>query len=231
MTYVFPPRPVPSLPIAGRLERLAVGRIFCVGRNYEDHAKEMGLAVDRETPFYFLKDAGSLAQSGSTIAYPPGTKNFHYEMEMVVVIGRPAFRLDKADAAKVIFGYACGLDMTRRDLQLAERAKQRPWDLGKNFENATVVAAIVEADAVPKAATGRIELRQNGVLRQSADLSQLVWSVPELLAHLSQFYHLEPGDLLMTGTPAGVGPVVPGDELEGSIEALGSIRLSIGPPA
>jgi fumarylpyruvate hydrolase len=230
-TYVFPPRPVPALPIAGRPERLAVGRIFCVGRNYEDHAKEMGLTVDRETPFYFLKDASSLVQSDSTIAYPPGTKNFHYEMEMVVVIGRAAFRLDKADAAKVIFGYACGLDMTRRDLQLSERAKQRPWDLGKNFENAAVVSGIVEANAVPKAASGRIELRQNGMLRQSADLSQLVWSVPELLAHLSQFYHLQPGDLLMTGTPAGVGPVVPGDQLEGSIEAIGSIRLSIGPPA
>jgi fumarylpyruvate hydrolase len=228
-TFIFPPRPVPSLPIKGRSERLAVGRIFCVGRNYEDHAKEMGLAVDRETPFYFLKDAGSLVQSGSTIAYPPGTTNFHYEMEMVVVLGTGAFQIDKGDVAKVIFGYACGLDMTRRDLQLSERAKQRPWDLGKNFENAAVVSEIVEATEVPQPNSGRIELRQNGVVKQSADLSQLVWSVPELIAHLSQFYHLQPGDLLMTGTPAGVGPVAPGDILDGSIAAIGSIHLRIGP--
>lgn len=128
----------------------------------------------------------------------------------------------------MIFGYACGLDMTRRDLQLSERAKQRPWDLGKNFENAAVVSEIAEAGASLDCRSGRIELHQNGVLRQSADLSQLVWSVPELIAHLSQFYHLRPGDLLMTGTPAGVGPVAPGDVLEGSIEAVGSIRLTIG---
>jgi fumarylpyruvate hydrolase len=230
-TYIFPPRPVPSVPIKGRTERFAVGRIFCVGRNYEDHAKEMGVPVDRETPFYFLKDASSLVQSGSTIAYPPGTKNFHYEMEMVVVIGAYAFRIEKADVTSVIFGYACGLDMTRRDLQLSERAKQRPWDLGKNFENAAVVSEIVEAATVPGADKGRIELRQNGAVKQSADLSQLVWSVPELVAHLSQFYHLQPGDLLMTGTPAGVGPVAPGDMLEGSIEAIGSIRVTIGPAA
>jgi fumarylpyruvate hydrolase len=227
MTELFQSRPMPTLPIAGRQERLPVGRIFAVGRNYEAHAKEMGHEVDRETPFYFLKDSSTMVHSGATIAYPPGTENFHYEMEMVVVLGREAFRIDRSRALDCVYGYACGLDMTRRDLQLRERAKQRPWDLAKNFENGAVIAEVFEAGKIGHINHGRIELRQNGELRQSADVAQLVWSVQELIEHLSGFYHLRPGDLLMTGTPAGVGPVQPGDRLVGSIDGLGSVILCI----
>jgi fumarylpyruvate hydrolase len=227
MKYLFEPPPIPVLAVAGRVERLPVRRIFGVGRNYEEHAKEMGQQVDRETPFYFLKDSATLAPSGVIIPYPPGTANFHFEIEMVVVLGKNAFRIEKADALDCVFGYACGLDMTRRDLQLRERAKQRPWDLGKNFENGAVFGEIVEAQKIGHPSNGRIELRQNGALRQSADIAELVWSVPELIEHLSRFYHLHPGDLIMTGTPAGVGPVLPGDRLEGSIEGIGSITLAV----
>jgi fumarylpyruvate hydrolase len=227
MHYLFQPPPVPSLAVAGRPERLPVRRIFGVGRNYEEHAKEMGQQVDRETPFYFLKDSSTLVHSGATIPYPPGTENFHFEMEMVAIMGKEAFRIPKGDALDCVFGYACGLDMTRRDLQLRERAKQRPWDLGKNFENGAVLTEIVEARKIGHPRKGRIELRQNGELRQSGDIAGLVWAVPELIEHLSRYYHLRPGDLIMTGTPAGVGPVRSGDRLEGLIEGLGSITLSI----
>jgi fumarylpyruvate hydrolase len=227
MNYLFEPPPIPVLPVAGRLERLPVRRIFGVGRNYEEHAKEMGQKVDRETPFYFLKDSSTLVHSGAIIPYPPATENFHFEMEMVVIMGKEAFRIDKADALDCVFGYACGLDMTRRDLQLRERAKQRPWDLGKNFENGAVFGEIVEIRKIGHPRSGRIELRQNGELRQSADIAELVWSVPELIEHLSRYYHLRPCDLIMTGTPGGVGPARPLDRLEGSIEGIGSITLSI----
>jgi fumarylpyruvate hydrolase len=149
-------------------------------------------------------------------------------MELVVVIGAPAFRVSVVAALSAVYGYACGLDMTRRDLQLAERAKQRPWDLGKDVENSAVVGVVAPAARVGHPATGRIELRQNGVQRQDADISGLVWSVPDLIAHLSQFYHLRPGDLIFTGTPAGVGPVHAGDRLAGSIAGVGEIMLEIG---
>jgi fumarylpyruvate hydrolase len=227
-SYVFEPLPVPALPILGSEAFVPVRRIFCVGRNYEDHAKEMGIAVDREKPFYFTKSPAAVALSGSTIAYPPGTENYHYEMELVVVIGAAAFEVAAADALASVYGYACGLDMTRRDLQLSERAKQRPWDLGKDVEMSAVLSTVSPAAVIGHPVKGRIELRQNGEVRQDADIGQLVWSIPELIAHLSRFYHLAPGDLIFTGTPAGVGPVRPGDRLEGSIEKVGDIAVTIG---
>ena len=225
---IFTPAPQPVLPVQGGSDLVPVARIFCVGRNYEEHAKEMGQVVDREKPFYFTKSPSALTQSGATIPYPPGTDNFHYEMELVAVIGADAFRVPKDEALSKVFGYACGLDMTRRDLQLSERAKQRPWDLGKDVERSAVVSPIAPAAEIGHPTAGRIEMRQNGASRQSADLSAMVWSVPEIVAHLSQFYHLRPGDLIFTGTPAGVGPVLPGDELQGSIENVGSVSLNIG---
>jgi fumarylpyruvate hydrolase len=199
-----------------------------VGRNYEDHAKEMGIAVDREKPFYFSKSATALQPSGATIPYPPGTNNYHFEMELVVAICAPAFKIAAADALNAVYGYACGLDMTRRDLQLSERAKQRPWTLGKDVEASAPVSAVARAAAIGHPAKGAITLRQNGEIRQSADLSQVVWSVPEIIAHLSGFYQLGPGDLIFTGTPAGVGPVAPGDRLEGAIEGVGELTVTIG---
>jgi fumarylpyruvate hydrolase len=205
-----------------------VHRIFCVGRNYAEHAKEMGVEVDREAPFYFLKDAQAIVPSGSTIPYPPGTDNFHYEMELVIAIGAPVFKASAAEAAAAIWGYGCGLDMTRRDLQLVARAKQRPWDLGKNFEKSAVMAELSAAQTVGAIGPQRIVLKVNGTIRQDARLSDLVWSPVEIVVHLSQYYHLAPGDLIYTGTPAGVGPVVAGDRIRGEIEGLAPVELSVG---
>ena len=227
--YLFPPFPVVAVPVRGEAALFPLRRIFCVGRNYEAHAKEMGVAVDREAPFYFMKDASAYVPSGATIPYPPGTTNFHYEMELVVAIGQGGFRIAQAAALNHVYGYACGMDMTRRDLQIQARDKQRPWDLGKNFENAAVLSAIVPALQCGHPAAGKIELSVNGTVKQSSDLSLLIHSVPVLIAHLSNFYHLQAGDLIYTGTPEGVGPVLAGDQISGSIEGIGSIALTLGP--
>lgn len=228
-TFLFQVPAQPHVMVQGSDQRFPVNRIFCVGRNYAEHAKEMGVEVDREAPFYFLKHAGAIVESGSAIAYPPGTANYHYEMEFVVAIGAPAWHVSEDQAMDAVFGYACGLDMTRRDLQMDARAKGRPWDLGKDFEQSAVITAIV-----PKADFGaigdqRISLAVNGVLRQDASLADLVWSVPELIAHLSRYYHLVPGDLIYTGTPAGVGAVVAGDSITGSVDGLPGIELALLP--
>jgi fumarylpyruvate hydrolase len=228
--YLFEPSPIAALPIAGTDALYPVARIFCVGRNYEDHAREMGHIVDRERPFYFSKSATALRQDGAVIPYPPGTTNYHFECELVVALGGPAFKIAAADAERAIFGYACGLDMTRRDLQLSERAKQRPWTLGKDVEASAPVSTIAPAATIGHPKRGRIELRQNGETRQNGDIAGIVWSVPELIAHLSGFYRLGPGDLIFTGTPAGVGPVQPGDRLEASIEGVGALTVTIGAP-
>jgi fumarylpyruvate hydrolase len=226
--FLFDPPPTPAVPVAGLDLLFPVVRIFCVGRNYEQHAREMGQVVDRERPFYFSKSATALRLSGATLPYPPGTNNYHFEMELVVAIGAPAFRIAAADALSAVFGYACGLDMTRRDLQLSERVKQRPWTLGKDVEASAPVSTIAPASRIGHPTKGRIALRQNGETRQSADIGELVWPVREIIAHLSGFYHLGPGDLIFTGTPAGVGPVAPGDRLEGSIEGVGELTVTIG---
>ena len=225
---LFPSPTWPSVPVIGRSQLYPVHRIFCVGRNYAEHAKEMGVEVDREAPFYFLKDAQALVQTGQTVAYPPGTANYHYEMELVVAIGSPVFRADRAAAERAIFGYAAGLDMTRRDLQLAARAKQRPWDLGKNFERSAIMAPLVEAAAFADLGPRRIALTVNGEVKQDAHLADLVWSPVDLVQDLSRYYHLMPGDLIYTGTPAGVGPVIAGDTIVGTIDGLPEIRLTIG---
>jgi fumarylpyruvate hydrolase len=227
--YLFAPAPIPALPIVGDVRRFPVSRIFCVGRNYEEHAKEMGHVVDREKPFYFLKSATALRQSQETIPYAPGTANWHFEVELVVAIGAPAFQISKEDALGVVYGYACGLDMTRRDLQISERSKQRPWDLGKDIENGAPTSPIMPAATIGHPTHAAIWLKQNGVLKQNSNISELVWSVPELISHLSGFYHLGPGDLLFTGTPAGVGPVLPGDTLEAEVEGVGRLVTLIGP--
>jgi fumarylpyruvate hydrolase len=227
-TYLFEPPPIAALPVAGTDALYPVARIFCVGRNYEEHAREMGHVVDREKPFYFSKSATALRQDGATIPYPPGTSNYHFECELVVALGAPAFKLAASAAEAAILGYACGLDMTRRDLQLSERAKQRPWTLGKDVEASAPVSTIAPVSDIGHPKQGRIALSQNGVTRQDADIAELVWSVPEIIAHLSGFYRLGPGDLIFTGTPAGVGPVQPGDKLEASIAGVGALVVTIG---
>jgi fumarylpyruvate hydrolase len=224
---IFAPPAVTTVAIKGSELRFPVNRIFCVGRNYEAHAKEMGMAVDRESPFYFTKSASSIVESGAIVPYPPGTSNYHHEMELVVAIENPAFRVSVDDASEIIFGYACGLDMTRRDLQLVARDKGRPWDLGKNFEDSAVISEIVTASESGHIKSGDIRLSVNNDLRQSGDISDLIWNVPELIADLSKYYHLQPGDLLYTGTPAGVGPVEPGDVIAGSIDQVGEINFII----
>ena len=230
-TYLFPPSPVASLPVRGRTERFPVGRLFFVGRNYHAHAVEMGRPVDKATerPFYFTKSPQTLVSSGATVPYPAGTRDFQYEMELVVAIGAPGFRVAAEDAHRVVFGYACGLDMTRRDLQLAARDKGRPWDLGKDVEHSSVCSEIVE---MPQAIVdrGEIALSVNGVVRQRSDVDRLIWNVRELIADLSGFYRLQPGDLIYTGTPEGVGPVVPGDRITGHVAGIGEIALAVGAP-
>lgn len=230
--YLFPPPPVPSLPIRGSDARFPVRRIFCVGRNYLAHALEMGSTVDKATmrPFYFMKDAGSIVESGATVPYPSGTQNYQHELELVVAIGQHGFRVDAADAPALIFGYAAGLDMTRRDLQFMLREQSRPWDLAKNAEQAAVCTEVVPATGRPVPDKGTIRLQVNGETRQESDLSMVIWSIPELIADLSNFYHLQPGDLIYTGTPEGVGAVVPGDRLEGYIEGVTTLTLTIGQP-
>lgn len=228
--YLWNPPPVYSLPVRGIAARYPVNRIFCVGRNYHAHAVEMGAPVDKATaqPFYFTKSASTLVDSGATVPYPTGTANYHHEMELVVAIGAPGFRVAEADAASLIYGYAAGLDMTRRDLQLVAREQGRPWDLGKDFERSAVCSEIVPVGKLGVLSTGALTLDVNGQRRQSADLSQLIWSIPELIADLSKFYHLRPGDLIYTGTPEGVGAVKSGDKLDGHIDQVGDIELIIG---
>ena len=219
----------PAVPVLGEDNLYPVHRIFCVGRNYVEHAKEMGVEVDRETPFYFLKHPLSLVPNGESIPYPPGTGNYHHEMEFVVAIGKPLFKAAKEDALDAVFGYATGLDMTRRDLQLKAREKGRPWDFGKDFENSAVLSAITRTDAFGAIGDQSIWLEVDGQMRQKASLADLVWKVPELLADLSSYYHLQPGDVIYTGTPAGVGAVVAGQTLRCGVDGLDEVRLVIGP--
>lgn len=226
--YLFTPPEVVSVPIRGSDEHFPIRRIFCVGRNYEAHAREMGLEADREAPFYFTKASAHYAPSGTTVPYPPGTANYHHEMELVVGLGKAGFQISEDQALSHVFGYACGLDMTRRDLQIQAREKRLPWDLAKNFENAAVLSEMAPASRIGHPGKGRIELRVNGDIRQSSDLGMMIHAVPAIIAHLSRFYHLQPGDLIFTGTPEGVGPVAVGDRIEGAIEGVGEISLNIG---
>lgn len=227
-TYIFPPAPQAAVAVRGSEARYAVSRIFCVGRNYAAHAREMGSDPDREPPFYFTKPASALAPSGGSIPYAPGTQNLHYEMELVIAIGAPVFRATPEQAGAAVWGYAAGLDMTRRDLQNEAKAIGRPWDLGKGFEHSAVITELVPRDQLGDLSKGAITLAVNGVEKQRGDLSDMIWSVPELVANLSQFYHLQPGDLIYTGTPDGVGPVKPGDQITGVVEGLGELHIAIG---
>ena len=226
--YLFDTPKVQSIPVTGETAEYPVHRIFCVGRNYAAHAAEMGVEVDREAPFYFTKSPQATLATGSTLPYPPGTSNLHYEMELVMVIGKPAFRASAADAADAIYAYGCGLDMTRRDLQQAGKDKRRPWDLGKDVEGSAVVSPLTKADAFGAVGPQRIHLEVNGEVRQDAVLADMIHGVAEVIADLSKYYHLAPGDVIMTGTPAGVGAVVAGDAITGGIDGLDPIALTIG---
>jgi len=228
-TYLWNPPAVQSLPVRGKTERLPINRLFFVGRNYHAHAVEMGKPVDKsvERPFYFTKAPQTLTESGATVAYPPETQNYHFEMEMVVAIGKPGFRVKAEEAHDIIYGYAARLDMTRRDLQLVARDKGRPWDLGKDVEQSSVCSEIVPLPGVV-IAQGAISLEVNGVTKQSSNVDKLIWNVREIIADLSLFYHLQPGDLIYTGTPEGVGAVLAGDKITGRVEGVAEVTLTIG---
>ena len=226
----FPAPKLKLLPIVGDTEMYPVVRIFCVGRNYVAHANEMGGDVDREMPWYFTKSSQALCQSAETVPYPTGTSNYHHEMELVIALGKPAFRIEKERALDAVFGYACGFDMTRRDRQQEGKNARRPWSLGKDIENGAVVGAITPKQNIENLGPQRIALQVNGTSRQEATLSDMVWSVDEIISHLSKYYHLNAGDLIMTGTPAGVGPIVAGDVITGQIDELTPISHRLSDP-
>jgi fumarylpyruvate hydrolase len=233
MTAPFALWDIPSVPIAGSADRFPVRHIYCVGRNYAEHAKEMGGDAAKEPPFFFTKSADAVvpvvAPAVGVLHYPLGTRNLHHEIELVVAIGQRGVRLAPSDALSIVFGYAVGLDMTRRDLQNDMREKKRPWDLGKSFAQAAPIAPIHPARAVGHIAGGAIELDVNGAVRQRGDVADMIWDVPHTLHFLSQYYELLPGDLVFTGTPSGVGAVVPGDRLDGRIAGLTPLSITIAP--
>jgi fumarylpyruvate hydrolase len=228
VTLLFPAQqPVLAKTTSG--EDFPVRRIFCVGRNYSEHTREMGFDPDREPPFFFTKWAETVVPSGVTIAYPQGTANFHFEAELVVAIGTAGRNITREAANDHIFGYATGLDMTRRDLQLVARDKGRPWDTGKNVEQSAPLGLIHPASEVGHLESGAITLTVNGLTKQSSDIADLIWPVADVIVFLSALYKLEPGDLIYTGTPAGVGAVVPGDKMVVAIAGLTSTEIEVGP--
>lgn len=229
MRFVFEPSPQPSVAVAGSEDRLPVRRIFCVGRNYAAHAREMGKDPDRDPPFFFTKPADAVVDSGQNVPYPPDTENFHFEAELVVVIGTGGRDISQDQALSHVWGYAVGNDLTRRDLQLAAREQGRPWDWGKAFDHSAVIGPVHPVADVGHPASGAIRLSVNGQIKQDADIAELIWSVPEIVAIISRSVVLRPGDLIMTGTPAGVGPLVAGDLCRVEIAGLGAIETPIGP--
>jgi fumarylpyruvate hydrolase len=227
MTYVIQAPARPSVDVAGSSERFPVHRIYCVGRNYAAHAREMGMDPEREPPFFFSKPADAVVSNGASVPYPPRTTNLHHEIELVVAIGSGGRDIPLANAAAHVFGYAVGNDLTRRDLQFAAREKGQPWDVSKGFDHSAPVSAIRRAVEIGHPGRGRIWIEVNGERRQQADLSEMIWSVPEIIVELSTLFELAPGDLVFTGTPAGVGPVQRGDSLVGGIDGLETLRTTI----
>ncbi len=230
MTYVISPAPIPSVPVAGTAERFPVHRIYCVGRNYEEHAKEMGF-TGREPPFFFMKPADAIlpVAAGETgkMPYPSLTANLHHEIELVVAIGKGGRNIAAADALQHIWGYAVGLDMTRRDLQNDMKKQGRPWSIGKGFDHSAPIGPITPAAQAGDVDTAGIWLQVNGADRQRSSVSQLIWNIAETIEHLSAAWELQPGDLIFTGTPEGVAAVVRGDVLEGGVDGLGTLRVEM----
>lgn len=229
MNFVFPPAPIPALAVAGSDARFPIRRVFCVGRNYADHAREMGAheqADGREPPFFFSKPADAVVPGGD-VPYPPATANLQHEIELVVALGKGGADIPVAQALDCVFGYAIGLDLTRRDVQARAKEKGHPWDMGKGFDASAPTGEIHPVAAIGHPQAGSIWLKVNGETRQSGDLANMSWKVAEVIANLSTFVRLAPGDLIFTGTPAGVSTVVRGDTLEGGVAGVGefSIRL------
>ena len=227
MPDLFPVPSVPTLPIVGREARFPVRRIFCVARNYAAHAVEMGMDPEREPPFFFMKPADALVPGDADVPYPPQTDDLHHEVELVAAIGTGGRDIAPEVALDHVYGYAVGNDLTRRDLQAAARARGQPWDTAKGFDHSAPVSALKPAERIGHPSTGAVRLRVGDALRQDGDLSQLIWTVPEIVALLSGLFTLHPGDLVFTGTPAGVGPVRPGETMVAEVEGVGQLVTRI----
>lgn len=225
--FVFPPPVTPSVAVAGQDARFPVHRIYCVGRNYAAHAREMG-HDEREAPFFFMKPADAIVENGQTIPFPLRTQNLHHEIELVVALHAGGTNVSLERARELVYGYAVGNDLTRRDLQFEARDKGRPWTTGKSFDRAAVISAIHPAARIGHPESGRIWLSVNGELRQEGNLSDLIWSIPEIIVELSTLFELQAGDLIYTGTPAGVAALRPGDRVEGGVEGVDTLITTIG---
>jgi fumarylpyruvate hydrolase len=225
--YVFAPPATVSVGVVGESARYPVRRIYCVGRNYAEHAREMGHDPDRELPFFFQKNPDNLVLDNKDFPYPTMTSNLHHEIELVVAMGSGGRDISAADALTHVYGYALGIDMTRRDLQNEAKKTGRPWEIGKAFEHSAPMTDITPAAKSGHLSKGAIWLKVNGEVRQQSDLTQLIWNIPEIIAHLSAIFELRAGDLIMTGTPAGVAAVKPGDVMEGYCEGVGTIITKV----
>ncbi|HEU0062107.1 MAG TPA: fumarylacetoacetate hydrolase family protein [Hyphomicrobiaceae bacterium] len=226
MTYAFPPIALPTLPIRGSDKLFPIHRIYCVGRNYADHAVEMGHDPNKEPPFFFQKNADNVATDG-TFPYPAASTDVHFEIELVVALKSGGVDIRPADAMKHVFGYAVGIDMTRRDLQAEAKRLQRPWEVGKAFEHSAPCSSLVLAQHVENSSQGAIWLEVNGERKQSGNLNQMIWDIPHQIAFLSGLFALKGGDLIFTGTPAGVGATKRGDRLQGHIDGIGDLQVSV----
>lgn len=235
MAYSFPIWDIPSVPVHNSAQKFPVRHIYCVGRNYAEHAREMGSDPDKEPPFFFTKPADAVVPvvppAIGDVRYPAGTKDYHFEIELVIAIGTIGVKVAPENALDLVFGYATGLDMTRRDLQGQAKKTGRPWDFGKSFQQSAPIAPIHTVAEVGHLSKGAIWLDVNGQRKQTGDLSELIWDVPYLLSFLSQYYDLLPGDLIFTGTPAGVGPVIVGDTMHGHIDGLSDLKVTVSAPA
>lgn len=229
-SHVIAPPAQPSIAVSGTDKTFPVRRIWCVGRNYLEHVREMG-NDERQPPFFFGKHADMIEADGATIPYPPITTNFHHEVEVVVALKSGGRRISTAEALDHVYGYAVGIDFTRRDLQFSSREKKQPWEIGKSFDHSAPIGALRPASEIGHPTTGRIWLTVNGAERQTGDVADMIWNVPEIIAKLSEQVTLAAGDIIMTGTPAGVGPVVAGDRVECGIDGIGTLSVTIGKAA
>jgi len=227
-SYVITPAEQASLAVAGSDKRFPVRRVYCVGRNYAEHAREMGHDPDRDPPFFFSKPADAIVPAEGTIEYPPQTDDFHYEIELIVAIGKGGKNIPVAQALEHVWGYSVGIDLTRRDLQAVAKKMGRPWEWAKGFDVSGPSTPLKPASEVGHPSTGRIWLSVNGDVRQQGDLSELIWSVPEVISYISESMALQPGDLIFTGTPAGVGAIRPGDVVTGGVDGVGSFEMKVG---